>query len=148
MGAHPKVWGMWAGFIYLFNCACMDQLTLPGSTHMRCWFQTQRGVPPAVPSSALPRPPHPHSLIPLAFEEGHAGKEEAYHCCTDAISQSTMSVLTTCSAVPGVRTTWSRPTCCLRQHGDRPSHCALGEHGSADECGTMTNVNRSKASGR
>ena len=59
-----------------------------------------------------------------AFEEGHAGKEEAYRRCTDAISQSAISVLTTCSAVPGVRTTWSRPTCCLRQHGDRSAQIA------------------------
>ena len=50
---------MWAGFIYLFNCACMDQLTLPGLTRMHCWFQTQHGVPPAMPSSAPPHPPHP-----------------------------------------------------------------------------------------
>ena len=31
MGAQPKVWGMWAGFIYVFDCACTDQLTVPGS---------------------------------------------------------------------------------------------------------------------
>ena len=53
MGVHPKVLGMWAGFIYLFDCACMDQLTFLGLTHMHCWFQTQRGVP-------LPCPLHPH----------------------------------------------------------------------------------------
>ena len=100
MGACPKGLGMWAGFIYLFDCVCTDQLTLLGLTHVRCWFQTQRRVPPAVPSSAPPHPPHPHSLIPLAF--GHAGKEEAYcrHRCMDTISQSAMSVLTTCSTVP------------------------------------------------
>ena len=63
MGACPNVLGMWAGFIYLFDCACTDQLTLPGLTHVNCWFQTQRGVPPAVPSSAPPCPPRPHSLI-------------------------------------------------------------------------------------
>ena len=28
----PKALSMWAGFIYIFNCACMDQLTLPGLT--------------------------------------------------------------------------------------------------------------------
>ena len=67
MGAHPNVLGMWAGFIYLFDCACMDQLTLPGLTHVNCWFQTQRGVAPAVPSSAPQRPPRPHSLIHAAL---------------------------------------------------------------------------------
>ena len=35
MGARPKVWGMWVGFIYIFNCACTDQLTVPGSGHQR-----------------------------------------------------------------------------------------------------------------
>ena len=28
----PKALSMWAGFIYIFDCACMDQLTLPGLT--------------------------------------------------------------------------------------------------------------------
>ena len=40
MGAHPKVWGMWAGFIYIFDCACTDQLTVLGSGHQRNdWMQ-------------------------------------------------------------------------------------------------------------
>ena len=35
---------MWTGFIYVFDCACMDHLALLGLMHMSCWFQTQHGV--------------------------------------------------------------------------------------------------------
>ena len=90
MGARPNVLGMWAGFIYLFNCACTDQLTLPGLTRVHCWFQTQRGVPPTVPSSAPPCPPHPqpahlpaHSLTrptSLVFNA-----DEVYSDCPHAL---------------------------------------------------------------
>ena len=67
MGGCPKVLGMWAGFIYLFDCACMDQLILPCLMCVCCWFQTQCGVPPAVPLSVPPCPLYPHSLIHAAL---------------------------------------------------------------------------------
>ena len=70
MGVHPKVLGMWAGFIYLFDCACMDQLTL---TECIASFKLSVEFPHhALVSASMPTAPsfshlcHPHPLVLLS----------------------------------------------------------------------------------
>ena len=51
--ACPRKWGMWAGFIYVFDGACTDYLALLGLTRMSCWFQTQRGVGASLAANSI-----------------------------------------------------------------------------------------------